>query len=110
MAAERIDVATAREMWKAGDLFVDVRDPDEYARGHVSGAVNIPLGKLPGVVHDLPEGQVITLCSMGGRAARAAAQLDAMGRTAFSIEGGTKAWAAAGLPVAVGPASGKRKG
>jgi rhodanese-related sulfurtransferase len=107
VAAERIDVATAREMWKAGDIFVDVREPDEYARGHVSGAVNIPLGKLPGIVRDLPEGQVITLCSMGGRAA---AQLDAMGRTALSIEGGTKAWAAAGLPVAVGPAPGKRKG
>jgi rhodanese-related sulfurtransferase len=110
MAAERIDVTTAREMWKAGDVFVDVREPEEYARGHVSGALNIPIGRLPGVAHDLPEGPVITLCSMGGRAARAAAQLDAMGRTAFSITGGTKAWAAAGLPVAVGPAPGKRKG
>jgi rhodanese-related sulfurtransferase len=36
---------------------------------------------------------------MGGRAGRAAHLLTLAGRTAFSIEGGTKAWQAAGLPV-----------
>jgi rhodanese-related sulfurtransferase len=39
---------------------------------------------------------------MGGRGGRAADLLDRAGRTAFSIEGGNKAWAAAGLPIATG--------
>jgi 3-mercaptopyruvate sulfurtransferase SseA len=39
---------------------------------------------------------------MGGRAGRAAELLDLAGHTAFAIAGGTKAWAAAGLPVVTG--------
>jgi rhodanese-related sulfurtransferase len=45
---------------------------------------------------------VLTACSMGGRATRAADLLDLAGRTAFVIGGGTKAWRAAGLPVVTG--------
>lgn len=109
MAAEKVDVPTAREMWRAGDLFIDVRDPEEYAAGHVAGAVNVPIATIPGRVADLPAGQIVTLCSMGGRAGKAAAQLDALGRTAMSVEGGTKAWAAAGLPVVTGAEPGDRR-
>ena len=47
MVAEPIDVATAREMWKLGDAVIDVRRPDEYASGHVAGAINIPIDTLP---------------------------------------------------------------
>ena len=46
---------------------------------------------------------MITACSMGGRASRAARLLDLDGRVAFWIEGGTKAWERAGLPVVRGP-------
>ena len=42
MAAERIDVVTAHEMWRAGDTVIDVRTADEYARGHIAGALNVP--------------------------------------------------------------------
>jgi len=45
---------------------------------------------------------VLTTCSMGGRGGRAADLLALAGRTAFSIDGGTKAWQAAGLPVVTG--------
>ncbi len=101
MAAERIDPRVAHEMMRAGDTIVDVRSPDEYARGHVAGAVNIPIDTLTSA--KLPDGPLITACSMGGRAGRAAAMLDSMGRTAFSIQGGTKAWQGAGFPVTTGP-------
>src|SRR3954467_13713031 len=99
MAAERIDVATAREMWRAGDTVIDVRTPDEYARGHIAGALNVPIDTLPKAAANLPDGPVLTACSMGGRAGRAADLPDAAGRVAFVIDGGTKAWQAAGLPV-----------
>ena len=103
MAAEPIDVATAREMQRAGDLIVDVRTPEEYATGHIAGAVNIPIVLLPKCLDALPDGPVITTCSAGGRGGRAAALLDAAGRLAFTLAGGTRAWQAAGLPVVRGP-------
>jgi rhodanese-related sulfurtransferase len=96
--AERVDVITAREMVRAGDTVIDVRRPEEYARGHIAGAINVPIETLPSGVEGI-EGPVLTACSMGGRASRAADLLVGGGRTAFVIDGGTKAWAAAGLPV-----------
>ena len=91
-------------MMRAGDTIIDVRTPGEYANGHIAGAVNIPIDMLPIAVARLPEGPIITACSMGGRGGRAADLLDAAGRTAFTIDGGTKAWQAAGFPIARGPA------
>jgi rhodanese-related sulfurtransferase len=102
MAAERIDVATAREMWRAGDTVIDVRTPAEYARGHIAGALNVPIEMLIKGAERLPAGPVLTACSMGGRAGRAAEILVALGREAFIIVGGTNAWHAAGLPVVTG--------
>lgn len=102
MAAERVDIATAREMWRIGDTVIDVRSPDEYASGHIAGARNVPIDTLSSAVDSLPDGPVLTACSMGGRAARAADLLDAAGRIAFTIDGGTKAWQAAGLPITLG--------
>jgi rhodanese-related sulfurtransferase len=104
MAAERIDVEVAREMWRAGDTVIDVRSPDEYATGHIAGALNVPIETLPKGADALPAGPVITTCGSGGRAGRAAELLDLAGRTAFTIAGGTKAWQAAGLPVVRGSA------
>ena len=102
MAAERIDISTAREMWRAGDSVIDVRAPDEYASGHIAGALNVPIDTLPTGAESLPAGPVLTACSAGGRASRAADLLDLAGRTAFVIGGGTKAWEAAGLPIVTG--------
>lgn len=108
-AAEEVDVPTARAMWQAGDQIVDVRTPEEYAAGHIAGAINIPLRDLPVQQHDLPPGQVVTVCSTGVRSLRGAEALVRLGRTAFSLKGGTKAWAAAGHPVATGAAPGPRR-
>jgi rhodanese-related sulfurtransferase len=54
MAAERIDLTTARQMWRAGDTSIDVRSPDEYAGGHIAGAVNVPIDTLPPGAAHLP--------------------------------------------------------
>lgn len=93
-----MDVSTAREMVRAGDTVIDVRRPEEYARGHIAGAINVPIETLPSALAGIT-GQVLTACSMGGRAARAADILAAAGHAAFVIEGGTKAWVRAGFPV-----------
>jgi rhodanese-related sulfurtransferase len=103
MAAERIDVHIAREMLRAGDTLIDVRSPQEYEGGHIAGALNVPIDTLPKSAGALPPGPIIATCSMGGRGGRAADLLDTAGRTAFTIEGGTKAWQAAGFPIATGP-------
>lgn len=100
VVAERVDVRTAYAMQDAGDTIIDVRRPEEYASGHIAGALNIPIEEL--TVDRLPPGQVLTTCSLGGRGGRAADLLALAGVAAFSIDGGTKAWAAAGLPVVRG--------
>lgn len=107
--AEDVDVPTAHGMWQAGDQFVDVRSPEEYAAGHIAGALNIPLRDLPVRQHELAPGQIVTVCSTGVRSRRGADLLVRFGRTAFSLAGGTKAWAAAGHPAATGPAPGPRR-
>ena len=52
---------------------VDVREPHEYAAGHIPGAINLPLSRFsPG---QLPSGKPIVLvCQAGGRSARALQQ------------------------------------
>ncbi|NED97666.1 rhodanese-like domain-containing protein [Phytoactinopolyspora alkaliphila] len=96
-------------MWMAGDLIVDVRSPEEFAAGHVAGAVNIPLRELAVREGELPRGQVVTVCSTGIRSLRGATALARTGRTSFSLRGGTKAWAAAGHPVVTGAEPGRRR-
>ncbi|GAA1678829.1 rhodanese-like domain-containing protein [Fodinicola feengrottensis] len=98
-SAERVDVSVAHAVWLAGDAFVDVRTPDEYAHGHVPGALNIPLDDLPVRLADLPAGQLVTVCTLGNRSWRAARLLAGQGRDVLCLAGGTKAWDAAGYPV-----------
>jgi rhodanese-related sulfurtransferase len=106
VAAERVDVHTAFEMQRAGDTIVDVRTPEEYLTGHIAGAINVPIAHLLSGDR-LPAGQLLTACSTGNRGGRAADLLTRAGRTAFAIDGGVKAWSAAGLPVARGPHAGR---
>ena len=79
---------------------VDVRNPDEYAAGHVPGAVLMPLHTVPVRVQDLPRNRPVYLvCHSGGRSAQAAARLTQQGYDVVNVVGGTGAWAASGYPV-----------
>ncbi len=110
-AAEEIEVDVAHAMWRAGDLVVDVRTAAEYAYAHIAGAINIPLDLIPVRVRELPPGQVLAVCSLGGNRSRRGAEAFARsGREAFSMRGGTKAWARAGLAIVAGPEPGERDG
>ena len=78
---------------------LDVREDVEWAYGHIEGAVHIPLAQLPARISEVPEGQVLVVCAVGGRSARAVAFLNQSGRDAVNLDGGMHDWDAAGRPM-----------
>lgn len=78
---------------------LDVREPQEWAAGHVPGAVHVPLGDLPARTELVPSGRVLVVCAVGGRSARATVFLAERGTDAVNLAGGMHAWAAAGRPM-----------
>ena len=83
-------------------VVIDVCEPDEFARGHVMGAKNLPLAqideKLPQWVKNKST-PVIMVCQVGARSSRAAAAARKLGyENAHSLSGGLRAWVAASMP------------
>jgi rhodanese-related sulfurtransferase len=86
-----------------GAIVIDVREPFEYAAGHVPGAVLMPLRQLPARAAEVPRGvPVYVVCASGNRSLSAAEYLAASGVDARSVAGGTGAWLRAGRPVVRG--------
>ena len=85
---------------RRGELqILDVREDEEWAAGHIDGAVHIPLGQLPERIGELDEERpVVTVCRSGGRATKAADLLTSSGRRAAVMDGGMQRWAREGLP------------
>lgn len=84
-------------------VVIDVREPAEFAAGHITNAKNVPLAqfeeRLPQVVKNkaLP---VILVCATSPRAVRAQVLARKLGYDqAEALAGGLQAWRAAGLPV-----------
>jgi rhodanese-related sulfurtransferase len=97
-----ISVGELKALLDTGDAveLVDVREPYEYAEGHVPGARLAPLGTVPTLLGELPRDvPVYLLCAVGARSARAAAWLAEQGVDAVNVEGGTAEWAGAGYPL-----------
>jgi rhodanese-related sulfurtransferase len=98
-----VDVATLAAAASEGAPVVDVREPYEYAAGHVPGAEMIPMSDLPRRFRDLPtDRRVYVICASGNRSLAATAALVRAGLDAVSVRGGTAAWERAGFPVVVG--------
>ena len=85
---------------------LDVREPEEYAHGHVPGAVNLPQADLATRLAEVTRGRPVYLICQGGfRSLRAAQFLRQQGfEDVVSVKGGTEAWRAAGKPLAQGDA------
>ena len=102
---QEIPTSQAEASIQAADVLIDVREPDEFREGHIEGALNIPRGVLEFKLSGAPELSardlhVVLYCKTSGRAALAAASLQAMGYlNVKSIAGGFDAWVAAGRPV-----------
>ena len=83
-------------------VVIDVREPEEFARGKIPGAYTIPRGVLEMQVDGrLPrESTVVLYCGAGGRSALAAKSLADMGyEKVENLQGGWGAWRQSGLPV-----------
>lgn len=100
-ATPTIDARTAAARHDAGEVTIlDVREPAEWAAGHIPGAVHIPLGELGERAAELPTDRpIIAACRSGARSAKATQLLNARKVETTNLEGGTQAWHAAGLPL-----------
>jgi rhodanese-related sulfurtransferase/DNA-binding transcriptional ArsR family regulator len=91
------------ERAKTGVVTVlDVRPPEEYAAGHIRGAINVPLTELAKRLDDIPRDKEIVAYCRGPYcllAFEAVAQLRKTGRSARRLEDGFPEWKSAGLPV-----------
>jgi phage shock protein E len=97
-----VSAAEAMAQQRAGALLVDVREADEFARGHAAGAVHLSRGVLELKIEQAaPDADAPIVCYCGGgmRSALAAESLARMGYTnVASLAGGFRAWREAGLP------------
>ena len=79
---------------------VDVRDPGEFADGHIPSAVNIPMDEAESRIEDLRQReQVVLICQGGARAEMTCGLLAPHHPNVLVLQGGTDAWQEAGLPV-----------
>ena len=103
---KEIALADAPQAIQESDLLLDVREPDEYASGHIPGAVHIPRGMLEFKLSSDPQLgardlKIVLYCKTSGRAALAAKTLHEMGYLHVqSIAGGIEAWTEAGNSIA----------
>ena len=80
-------VAAGTETADGADRVVlDVRNPSEWAGGHLPEAVNIPVHELPGRLDEVPPGRVWVHCQAGYRAAVATGLLDRAGRDVVHVD------------------------
>lgn len=77
-------------------MLVDVRQPGEFAQGHIDGATLIPLDTLPTSYQQIPKNvKLVVYCRSGHRSAQAVEFLRSHGYTrAVSLQGGFLAWSA----------------
>jgi phage shock protein E len=90
----KVDGATAKGLVAAGAKLVDVRMPDEFASGHVPGAVNIPLHELSSRLSEIgpPSTKVVVYCRSGSRSASATKTLQRAGYASVYDLGAASAW------------------
>ena len=92
-----------RLMNQPGALVLDVREPAEFAAGHLPHARHIPLGQLAGRVEEIAKFKdkpVIVTCRSGARSGSACRTLKKAGFSkVYNLKGGVPAWEQASLPV-----------
>ena len=109
--AEAVDLATLPVTVQAQDVnallsnpdvvLIDVREPDEYAAGHIPGATLIPLGSIPARMSEIPTDKtVIAVCRSGNRSGQATQFLRDQGfDNVHNMDGGMISWEQAGYEV-----------
>ena len=87
-----ISTAELREVLAQGARLIDVREADEYAEAHISGAELMPLSTLPTSIASVGAGPVYVICKSGGRSAMACELMAAAGIEATNVSGGMMSW------------------
>ena len=101
-----VAITEAEQEIRDASLLIDVREADEYAAGHLPGAIHMSRGLIEFKLSSNPamgarDLRIVLYCKTSGRAALAANALQDMGYlNVSSIAGGFDAWVAAGKPVA----------
>ena len=101
------DVAGGQSRQQIGAPFVlvDVREDNEWQKGHISGAIHLGRGIIErDIVDAIPDKgtEIVLYCGGGFRSALSAENLQKMGyRNVLSMDGGWRAWTAAGLPTSI---------
>ncbi|MFF5975060.1 rhodanese-like domain-containing protein [Streptomyces sp. NPDC012769] len=95
-----VDVASV----PADALVLDVREDDEWAAGHVEGALHVPMSQFVArfgeVTEAVAEGRrAFVMCRVGGRSAQVTQYLVGQGIDAVNVDGGMLAWDGAGRPM-----------
>lgn len=99
MSIPTISVDALPDPLPDGVSYLDVREPEEWQAGHIEGAAHIPLSELPGRIGELPPGDLVLVCKVGGRSAQAAMYLGQQGYGVVNLAGGMLDWEAAGRPM-----------
>jgi rhodanese-related sulfurtransferase len=92
---QHITPAQALQLISSGKVdVVDVRNPDEWATGHVAGSRLVPLGKLRAApTASLPKDGVLFVCAAGVRSETAARLAIGLGlKKVYNLRGGIRAW------------------
>lgn len=71
-----------------------MRTPEEFAAGHLPGALNLPLDELRSRRGELPTGRLMISCGVGQRGNVAVRALTQLGRDAVNLDGGYRTWCA----------------
>jgi adenylyltransferase/sulfurtransferase len=97
-AVRRLRPAELRQLLQAGErpLLLDVREPREFAAGHIAGSLNLPLPELAARLQEIPAGAApVFICRSGARSATACGIAIRAGvQAASNLDGGLLAWAA----------------
>lgn len=86
---KQVNVDKVRELLEEGNLIIDVREKGEYARGHIKGAINLPLSELRERVSEIPKDRPVYLhCRTGQRSYNAVMALQNLGyQNVYNITG-----------------------
>ncbi|MER7516806.1 rhodanese-like domain-containing protein [Streptomyces sp. NPDC126499] len=95
-----VDVASV----PADALVLDVREDDEWAAGHVEGALHVPMSQFVARFGEVTEAvadgrRAYVMCRVGGRSAQVTQYLVGQGIDAVNVDGGMLAWDGAGRPM-----------
>jgi rhodanese-related sulfurtransferase len=97
---QQVDVSELPAQFDATAVLLDVREDDEWARGHAAGAQHIPMSEVPSRLGEIDgDAALYVICHAGGRSQKVSHYLARNGYEPINVTGGMLAWAGAGRAV-----------